>query len=139
MNIKVYNNWNEEKKRIATKKGEAIFFEKEIWLVSLGQNLGVEIIGKNERFVRPVLVYRKYNRNQALVFPLTTKGKLNRFYYKLENVRFLSKISYLTLSQIRVLDQKRFFRKLGKVSVGQFKSIQKSAQAMLEPQSPRWL
>jgi mRNA-degrading endonuclease toxin of MazEF toxin-antitoxin module len=140
MNEKIsFNVWNKKKQKLHQEKKEVIFFEREIWIASLGKNIGIEMNGKKENFFRPILIYKKYNLNQCLIFPLTTKGKNSIFYHKLLNVNFLEKESFICLSQARVIDKKRFFRKLGKISVGQFLNIKKSAQAMLEPQSPRWL
>ena len=134
----VFDFWNSQKKKINSIRNKFRFFEREIWLVSLGQNIGVEINGKKDDFLRPVLIYRKYNIDQCFVLPLTTRGKKNIFYYDISSVKFLKERSFICLSQGRVIDAKRFFRKLGKISVGQFVEIKKSAQAMLEPQSPRW-
>ena len=134
-----FDLWNNQKKDLHVQTGEAIFFEREVWLASLGKNIGVEMNGKNEQFLRPALIFKKYNRQQCLIFPLTTKGRNSKFYYQLPKVGFLAEGSSLALSQSRVFDQKRLFRKLGKISVGQFDAIKKSARVLLEPQSPRWL
>lgn len=134
-----FDIWNQKKQEINLLKNELFIQEREIWIAFLGKNIGVELNGKRQNFIRPVLIYRKYNSHQCFIFPLTKGGKRNRFYHDLSSVEFLKEKSFLSLSQGRVIDTKRVFRKIGKISVGQLQNIKKSAQAMLEPQSPRWL
>ena len=107
MNLNLFDLWNQKKKKIQTFKNDIIVYEREIWLASLGQNLGIEINGKNENFIRPVLIYKKYNARQCFIFPLTRQGKINKFYYNLSKISFLGDKSFLSLSQGRTIDTKR--------------------------------
>jgi len=45
------------------------------------------------------------------VISMTTQGKNNSFYYKIDN-KYFNKDSYLTLSQIKSIDKKRFIEKI---------------------------
>lgn len=59
--MKDYKNWHNLKLKIennGTKKKKK-FREREIWWCSLGENIGFEQDGKNEKFERPILVLRK--------------------------------------------------------------------------------
>jgi len=131
-----FDVWNIQKQQLNKTPNKIYFFEKEVWILSLGKNIGVELNGKQDQFLRPVLIYKKFSGDQFLFLPLTTKGKINHFYYPLPAISFLNFQSYLMLSQIRVADKKRLIRKLGKISDIEFESIKKSARALLEPQSP---
>ena len=87
--------------------------EREVWYISLWLNIWSEENGKRF-FRRPVLVVKKV-WNLFFVVALTSKGKeKNRFYHKLSDVLFNEKnqkyinSSYCILSQVRVIDKKRF-------------------------------
>ena len=43
--------------------------KKDIWWVSVGVNVGFEEDGKNDNFVRPVLVLKKFNNDMFLGIP----------------------------------------------------------------------
>jgi len=46
-----------------------LFYEREVWWCITGVNVGVEIAGKHELFLRPVVVIRKFNKHMALIVP----------------------------------------------------------------------
>ncbi len=105
-----YDNWNNKKKQLS--RLERVYFNKgDIWLASLGKNLGDEEDGKNINFERPILIIRKFNNNIFLGIPLTSQEKNGKYYHKL--VSFNG--STVILSQIRLFDAKRLLRKMGKI------------------------
>ena len=115
---KDFDGWNIQKKKIQTNPSQGFSFsEREIWWCSVGLNIGDEEDGKNELFERPVLVVRKFNKNIALVVPMTTVVKYNRFHHVVlyENMYYS-----LILSQIRLTSIKRFQRYIRKLSPYQF-------------------
>lgn len=111
MNEKDFFVWHNKKKSIHETDIEPPYFkEREVWWVSLGVNVGVEIDGKHELFSRPVIVIRKFNKHMALVIPITNKGKSNKYYF---DVSAEDERKYTAcLSQIRTISSKRFFRKI---------------------------
>jgi mRNA interferase MazF len=121
---KDFDIWNLEKKSLE-RYGRSFLplHEREIWWCSLGLNLGDEQDGKNELFERPVLIFKKFNNRIAWVIPLTTKKKDGPYYAPLHTIGLL-KISYLILSQIRLVSVKRFRRRVGRISSVQFKEVQ---------------
>ena len=86
------------------------FREGEVWWCSIGENVGVEINGKNNDFSRPVLVFRKLNKHSFLAIPLTTQCHDSIWYTKFE---FKNKVQFAVLSQIRVMSVSRLNRKMG--------------------------
>jgi mRNA interferase MazF len=119
---KDFDAWNGEKKQIDMKEVSASFFfhEREIWWCSAGLNIGIEINGKHDNFERPVLIIKKFNREMVWALPMTTKGKDNDYHYKLEHDQIES---WVAISQIKTLSSKRFLRKMGTVSEGDFAQI----------------
>ncbi|MBU1164556.1 type II toxin-antitoxin system PemK/MazF family toxin [Patescibacteria group bacterium] len=113
--------WTRLKIRIIINKDISFYFyEREIWWASLGCNIGFEEDGKNEKFERPVLIFRKFNKNMLWAIPLTTKKKEGRFFYTfIENGK-----SYTIIwPQLRLISSKRLIRKMEKISQGNIKLI----------------
>lgn len=115
-------NWSSLKVRIDQTFRNIYVLKKEIWWASIGMNVGHEENGKNSLFERPVLVLRRYNNHLALVVPLSSKFKNNRYYFKIE---YKGRASSVLVSQIRVLSSKRFIRRIGTLDSVLFETIQK--------------
>jgi len=114
-----YDDWNIKKKELSN--GKRVYFHKgDIWLASIGKNIGDEEDGKHSNFERPVLIVRKFNNNIFLGVPLTSnKEKEGKYYFRL--ISFAGSI--VILSQVRLLDAKRLLRLMGKVDNEELKKI----------------
>lgn len=111
-----YDSWNEVKKKIALSSHKLPFFrEYEIWLISIGYNIGSEEYGKGRDYARPVLIIKKFNTQLFLALPLSTKIKENIYYSPIQTKK--GKVSVL-LSQIRTFSSKRLIYKIDEVEVG---------------------
>ena len=102
--------------------------EREIWLVDLEPTKGIEL-----QKMRPCLVIRKFNKNHIVVIPLTSQKKTGDLYFSLPEISFLSKKSYLHLSQLRSIDSCRCKRRkpYGKITEKLFKEIQEKTAETL--------
>ena len=67
--------WNDKKYSIHTQEKFIQFKERDILFISVGLNIGYEQFGKGSDFLRPVLVYKKFNKRTFLGIPLSTKIK----------------------------------------------------------------
>ena len=114
---KEFDRWNEIKKSIHEKPDNFGVHEREIWWLSLGINIGVEIDGKNKDFERPVLILRKFNRQMVWVFPITSRAKNLKFY---EKFTFGDREYFIAITQIRTVSTKRFLRKIGMMNNDDF-------------------
>lgn len=85
----------------------------------------------NEKIIgRPVLVLKKV-WSLFFIVSMTTKWKDNsKFYYKLDNSYF-NKESYIILSQVKMIDKKRFMDYIGRISWEDFDNIKKKVQNTL--------
>lgn len=138
IDIEVFDIWNTEKKLIHNKEllGDFFINPREIWFVKMGMNIGFEENGK-DNFLRPVLVLKKVG-NLFFTVAMTSKGKDgNLFYLKvneseivLENPKH-KESSYMILSQVKVMDKKRFFKSVGRVSRKEFGIIQEKLKTVL--------
>ncbi len=86
---------------------------RDIWWAGLGENVGSEINGKSGRFSRPVIVYKKLSHSFYLVIPTTSVQKSGSWYVPFT---FREKKMNACLHQIRVIDHRRLFDKIGQLS-----------------------
>lgn len=119
---KDFDRWNEKKKKTHADTAHLMFYEREVWWVYAGVNIGVEIDGKRELFSRPVIMIRKFNKDMALIVPTTAQErKGNKYYFSVvgdDNKRYT-----VCLSQIRAVSSKRFFRKIGTIDKASYNSL----------------
>lgn len=117
---KDFDRWNGVKKLTDDKLVNFDVHEREIWWVSFGVNVGIEIDGKNEYFDRPALILRKFNREMVWILPTTQQVKDERFY---EKFSFGGNTFFIALTQIRTASIKRFLRKIGTLPQGDFDRV----------------
>lgn len=94
--------------------------EGEIWWCAVGENVGVEINGKNETFSRPVLIMKKLSRYGFLGVPLTSQEHFGNWYI---DFAFKGKIQFASLAQIRVFSVSRLYKKMGMVPNSDLQSV----------------
>ena len=99
--MKNFDEWNEVKKEVDKKEKILKFNQRDIFFINLGQNVGYEQNGAGEKFLRPVLILKKFNKRFFLGVLLSSKSKNNQFYYK------IGEDSFAILSQVRTFDAKR--------------------------------
>lgn len=134
INLRIFDLWNISKKEIETRLMPEFYInDREIWFTKLGKNIGYEEDGKN-KFLRPVIVIKKIG-SLFLILPLTSRGKNSRFYYKfneiyLHNPRYKDS-SYAILSQIKVMDKRRFIENVGKISEKEFLILKQKLKTLL--------
>jgi mRNA interferase MazF len=131
---KDFNNWIIKKKQLhESVKISPLFKERDIWWVSIGVNVGYEEDGKHEKFLRPVLVLKKFNRDLFLGIPMSTKIKDNRYYVQ---VTVKNKIVSTLISQIRVFSANRIQDKLIEMDKGDFEKVRNEVIRMIFFSSP---
>jgi mRNA interferase MazF len=122
-------SWNAQKIQIQTKPQRPFYFnEGEVWWCRIGENIGDEENGKGENFMRPVGIIRKFNKNLALVFPISSKLKDSKYYFSISYKG--NKYSAL-VSQIKVIDTKRLTKKISQMSDEDFQKLKEYFQKTL--------
>lgn len=110
---KDFDSWNHKKKEINYSINKPpLFKERDIWWVSIGVNVGFEEDGKHEKFIRPVLVLKKFNKMLFLGVPLSTKIKENQYYFP---ITVKGETVSVLLSQIKVFSALRIQDKLAEL------------------------
>ncbi|OGM92742.1 hypothetical protein A2333_01230 [Candidatus Wolfebacteria bacterium RIFOXYB2_FULL_49_7] len=126
--LKDFFKWHSEKEKIHNRESGVYFYEREIWWASLGLNIGYEEDGKNEKFERPILVLKKFNKYILWALPLTSKNKESKYYYPFE---FKGEKYSVILSQLRIISSKRLLRKLGQMPEDDFSKIRESIRKLV--------
>lgn len=129
----IYDLWNSKKQLLDKRKKLKHFKEREVVFISMGKNIGYEQDGKGKEFLRPVLIFKKFNNDQFLGFALTSKKKDNtKFYIKIEH---REKTSYVILSQLRTYSAKRIIneKNAGRISKAKMEEIHSSFTSLITP------
>lgn len=114
-----FHKWHKIKYKIHNLDSSNLFFkERDIWWCYFGLNIGFEQNGKNDFFLRPVLVLKKLSRNTCFVIPLSTKVKSGNYYFFLLSESNIIRIA--TLSQLKMIDVKRLRNKIDSISQEEF-------------------
>ena len=117
-NIKDFDKWNQKKQKINVLQRKVYPKNRDVWYISMRKNIWFESFWKWNDFKRPVLVLKRIG-TMFLIVSMTTKWKNNKFYHKLDD-NYFNKNSYITLSQFKTVDNKRFIEKLGKINKKDF-------------------
>jgi mRNA interferase MazF len=125
---KNFDGWIDKKKAAHFIEKRPMFNEREIWWCGLGANVGDEQDGKGDNFTRPVVILKKFNRNICLAVPLSTKLKEHPFYHE---IFFKGSKQSALLLQMRVVDAKRFWKKMGKLDENCFLNLNSKIKSFL--------
>ncbi len=126
---KDFQTWHKDKSNIHEDKERPHFHEREIWFTSLGANIGFEIDGKGEKFMRPIIVVKKFNNESLWGLPLTKNPKKSKYYFS-----FIFKedqLSTANLSQVRLVDSKRLQYKIGDMHEKDFVKVKEKLRQLL--------
>ncbi len=109
---KQWDIWHTKKQKLDKKEKKVSVKEGDLWWVHCGLNIWFEIDGKWDMFTRPCIIYKKLTGSQFLVIPASTKTKEWSWYvpYRHQGID-----SIACLQQIKVIDAKRLFEKMGQM------------------------
>jgi len=121
--VKNFKDWFTEKNDLHENKVRAFFHEREVWFASVGVNIGFEQDGKHEKFLRPIIVVKKFNNEVCWGIPTTKKNKKGAHYFSFEYKE--GEFTTAILSQLRLIDTKRLDYKIGSMKGSDFKEMKK--------------
>lgn len=126
-----FDLWNEQKKKIYTETEVPNKYPKvgEVWMSSLGLNIGYEQNGSGEKFSRPVLIIKKFNNHVFWAIPLSSRQKDLDFYFNYTD-QDNQKISAI-LAQLKMISVKRLKRKMYDLPADLLLEIQLRLQKMV--------
>jgi mRNA interferase MazF len=120
--MKRFLEWIKLKEFLHFKKNPPSFDEREIWWANIGENIGHEEDGKDERFVRPFVIVRKFNKELLFGVPCSSVFKESKYYYKIK-METSDFETMALLSQARTLSSKRLVRMIDKMGSGSFREL----------------
>jgi len=125
---KDFDVWNELKKKTENKARPIIKIGQFFWC-RFGTNLGSEFDGKNQNFLRPVVIIKKYSNEVVFVLPLTTKIHKGDWYFdiKINDIK-----GQIILNQGKTIDVKRLEDQIETLPSNKVKEIIKSFILLLE-------
>ncbi|MEK7642480.1 MAG: type II toxin-antitoxin system PemK/MazF family toxin [Patescibacteria group bacterium] len=126
---KDFDNWNTEKSNLHEEKVRPFFHEREVWFTSIGVNIGFEQDGKHEKFLRPVIILKKFNNQVCWAIPTTKKSKKGIHYFSFEYDK--NENTTAILSQLKLIDSKRLDYKIGTMKEKDFIEMKKRLIAFL--------
>ena len=132
-----FEKWNREKQELEQLDYEDFYVNpRDIYFTKMWINIWYEQNGKKD-FLRPVLVLKKI-WNLFFTIALTSKWKNNSpFYYKFKSANFneenkkYADSSYCILSQVKVMDKKRFTQKIWYIEKNEFATIKEKLRKFL--------
>lgn len=127
--MKSFDQWNNEKQKINKQHKLPLFKEREVFYAQLGLNIGYEQDGVGNKFIRPVIVFKKFNNSLFWAIPLTSRIKTGKYYFEFSFLE--EKKSCAILSQLRIIDARRLLNKIGMISKTDFMSLYKKMNDLL--------
>ena len=124
-----FDEWNEVKKK-TDRESYPLYYEREVYHCRTGKNIGFEQSGKGERFLRPVLIIKKFNRFVFWGVPLSKTNRRGKYYYPFLLVRDITSVAIL--SQLKLYDAKRLGTKIGVLNKEEMKNIKRIIRQYLE-------
>ena len=118
--FKNYKNWMKVKTFVHNEAPIRTIKEGDVWWAAVGENVGVEIDGKNEKYSRPVVVLKKHGRLCFTGVPLTSKEHKGSWYVSFE---FQNKTQTAILIQTKLFDVKRLYERIGRIPNSDLKMI----------------
>ncbi len=127
--VHLYDTWNEDKKSIVITEYRPFFDEGEIWWCVTGLNIGSELNGKGEHFLRPVLIIKKLTPDSCIVIPITMKKKEGTWF---THITVNGRDRWAVLHQIRMVSTKRFQDLMAVLCPEDFAKVKEKLKRLLE-------
>ncbi len=117
---KNFEQWNLIKQQINYENRSVRIRAGDVCWIFVGVNVGSEIDGKGESFLRPALILNVMGDDLVLIIPLTSKQKQLPRYIPLE---IQDRTSFLCLHQLKVVSQNRILRRIEHISDSRLASV----------------
>lgn len=130
---KNFDEWNNIKQKLQMRVPPAYVQDREIWFCKLGANIGSEQDGVGQEFLRAVIVVKRLSKSVCIVVPLTTKCKQDDFHFTFlfKRKKRIQRSSAI-VSQVKLIDTKRFVYRIGVVTLKDFKEIKEKLIQLLK-------
>ena len=130
---KDYQQWMGVKTSINNRGKTLEINEGDIVWVAVGENVGVEIDGKSDKYSRPVIILKKHSKRCFTGIPLTTKLHLGSWY---KQFVFQGRDENAVLIQTRLFDISRVYCRIGRLSKKDYEAIRESYIRLFQQNMP---
>ena len=130
MHGKDFDKWNGTKKVLNTTEIPVAFGIRQVWYTKVGANVRFEQDGKGDDFLRPVLIFRKFNDETFWGIPCTTQPKIGRYYCAIGTMD--TKPNTAILSQLRLFSRARLAYQIGTCSQGTFRKLKEQVKQIID-------
>ena len=107
-----FARWNNVKTDLDAAARAPKISQGQIWWIGLGRNVGTEMNGKNDRYSRPVLIYKKLASDKFMAIPLTSQHHVGSWYVPFTQG---GKFENAVVGEARVMSAKRLYRMIGEI------------------------
>lgn len=114
------NLWNKVKIELCLHGKKPKISNGQVWWTGVGRNIRSEINGKNARFSRPVLVYRKLSGERFMAVPLTSQPHAGSWYIPF---MFAGKLQTAVIGNAKTMSVKRLYRLIGRIDDSDYKKV----------------
>jgi len=130
-----FDDWNEVKKEVNNHSNKKVGFKtRDIFYINMGENIGFEQNGKGEKFLRPIVILKVFNREMFFAIPLSSQLKEGVFYYHFEFEKRDGTVSknIALLSQMKLFSSKRLLNKIGVINKDDFENMKESFKCLVD-------
>jgi mRNA interferase MazF len=94
--------------------------ERDLWWISMGENVGSEINGKSKLFSRPGIIYKKLSHTFYLIIPTTTQKREGSWFIP---ITINGKQTYACLHQLKTFDYRRLSSRMAQLTPDDFEKV----------------
>lgn len=116
----LFSEWNNVKIDLELHGRCPKISQGQIWWAGVGKNIGTELDGKNARFSRPVIVYKKLCSNKFMAIPLTSRPHEGSWYVPFTHN---NKQEIAVIGDAKIINVKRLYRLIGRIDDADYKRI----------------
>lgn len=128
-----FDKWNQVKKNVQEDEKTRLFKQRDIFFITMGQNIGFEQNGKGENFVRPIVILKKITNQMFIGIPLSSQLKDGDWFFKFEfNIKDKISLNIAILPQIRMFSSKRLLNKIGVMKIKDFEKMKDKIKKFID-------
>ena len=128
-----FDKWNQIKKNVQEDEKTRLFKQRDIFFITMGQNIGFEQNGKGENFVRPIVILKKITNQMFIGIPLSSQLKDGDWFFKFEfNIKDKISLNIAILPQIRMFSSKRLLNKIGVMKIEDFEKMKDKIKKFID-------
>ena len=128
-----FDKWNQIKKNVQEDEKNRLFKQRDIFFINMGQNIGFEQNGKDENFVRPIVILKKITNQMFIGIPLSSQIKDGDWFFKFEfNIKDKISLNIAILPQIRMFSSKRLLNKIGVMKIEDFEKMKDKIKKFID-------